>query len=51
MHLKMVESESTFAYMEATREYIEQHGKPVAFYSDQHSVFRNPAPARRAVMA
>ena len=41
MQLKMVESESTFAYMEATREYIEQHGKPVAFYSDKHSVFRN----------
>lgn len=41
MHLKMVESESTFAYMEATREYIERHGKPVAFYSDKHSVFRN----------
>lgn len=41
MHLKMVESESTFAYMDATREYIELHGKPVAFYSDKHSVFRN----------
>lgn len=41
MHLKMVESENTFAYMQATREYIEQHGKPVAFYSDKHSVFRN----------
>lgn len=41
MHLKMVESESTFAYMDATREYIERHGKPVAFYSDKHSVFRN----------
>ncbi len=41
MQLKMVESESTFAYMEATREYIERHGKPVAFYSDKHSVFRN----------
>src|SRR3546814_3226952 len=41
MHLKMVESESTFAYMDATREYIEAHGKPVAFYSDKHSVFRN----------
>jgi transposase InsO family protein len=41
MQLKMVESESTFAYMEATREYIEAHGKPVAFYSDKHSVFRN----------
>lgn len=41
MHLQMVESESTFSYMEATRAYIERHGKPVAFYSDQHSVFRN----------
>jgi hypothetical protein len=41
MHLKMVESESTFSYMEATREYIERHGKPVAFYSDKHTVFRN----------
>jgi transposase len=41
MQLKMVESENTFAYMEATREYIERHGKPVAFYSDKHSVFRN----------
>ena len=41
MQLKLGESESTFAYMEATREYIERHGKPVAFYSDKHSVFRN----------
>ena len=41
MHLKMVESESAFAYMDATREYIERHDKPVAFYSDKHSVFRN----------
>ena len=41
MHLKMVESESTFAYMNATCEYIDRHGKPVAFYSDKHSVFRN----------
>jgi len=41
MHLKMVESESTFSYMEATSAYIERHGKPVAFYSDKHGVFRN----------
>lgn len=41
MHLKMVESENTFAYMDATREYIERHGKPVAFYSDKHTVFRS----------
>ena len=39
--LKMVETENTFGYMDATREYIERHGKPVAFYSDKHSVFRN----------
>lgn len=41
MHLVMVESESTFSYMRATRTYIERHGKPVAFYSDKHSAFRN----------
>lgn len=41
MHLEMVESESTFSYMRATRSYIEKHGKPVALYSDKHSAFRN----------
>lgn len=41
MHLKMVETENTFSYMDATREYIERHGKPIAFYSDKHSVFRS----------
>jgi hypothetical protein len=41
MHLAMVESENTFAYMNAMRAYIEAHGKPVALYSDKHSVFRN----------
>jgi hypothetical protein len=39
MHLKMVETESTFDYFRATREYLEMHGKPVAFYSDKHGVF------------
>src|SRR3546814_6778163 len=34
-------SSDLFAYMDATREYIEAHGKPVAFYSDKHSVFRD----------
>jgi len=41
MHLKMVETENTFGYMDATSAYIERHGKPVAFYSDKHGVFRN----------
>lgn len=40
MHLHFTHSESTFSYFEATRAYIEQHGKPVAFYSDKASVFR-----------
>src|SRR3569833_2879115 len=33
-------SESTFSYFEATRQYIERYGKPLAFYSDKASVFR-----------
>jgi hypothetical protein len=40
MHLKFVGTESTFDYFQATREYLEAHGKPVAFYSDKHGVFR-----------
>ncbi len=40
MHLQFVESESTFAYFDAARAYLEAWGKPVAFYSDKHGVFR-----------
>ena len=40
MHLQFVESESTFDYFVATRAYLERYGKPVAFYSDKHGVFR-----------
>jgi hypothetical protein len=40
MHLRFVASESTFDYFRATRAYLERHGKPVAFYSDKHSIFR-----------
>src|SRR3954463_3591813 len=40
MHLRFVPTESTFDYFEATRAYLQRHGKPVAFYSDKHSVFR-----------
>jgi hypothetical protein len=40
MHLKFVQSESAFAYFAATSEYLRQHGKPIAFYSDKHSIFR-----------
>ncbi len=40
MHLQFVESESTFDYFAATRAYLGRYGKPVAFYSDKHGVFR-----------
>jgi transposase len=40
MTLHFTATESTFSYFEATRAYIERHGKPVAFYSDKYSVFR-----------
>lgn len=40
MHLRFCETESAFDYMLATREYLSKHGKPVAFYSDKHAVFR-----------
>jgi hypothetical protein len=40
MQLRFVASESAFDYFRATRTYLETHGKPVAFYSDKHSIFR-----------
>lgn len=40
MELRFVPSESAFSYFEATRSYLEQHGKPIALYSDKASVFR-----------
>jgi hypothetical protein len=40
LQLRFVQSESTFDYFLTTRNYLEEFGKPVAFYSDKHSVFR-----------
>jgi len=40
MELRFVEVESAFDYFAATRSYVERHGRPVAFYSDKHSIFR-----------
>jgi hypothetical protein len=40
MQLRFVASESAFDYFRATGEYLRSHGKPVAFYSDKHSIFR-----------
>jgi len=48
MQLRFVESESAFDYFAATRSYLEKHGRPVAFYTDKHSVFRPTAKQPRA---
>lgn len=42
--LYFAESESTFSYFNAMRGHLEEHGKPVAFYSDKAGVFRVNAP-------
>jgi len=39
-HLQFVPAETTWAYMNATRDYVLVHGRPLAFYSDKHSIFR-----------
>lgn len=42
---------NAFDYMMATQQYIDKHGKHVAFYSDMHAVFRVGGPeSRRAGM-
>jgi len=40
LELWFVPDETTFAYFEATRHYVERFGRPVAFYSDKHGIFR-----------
>lgn len=42
-HLHFAETETTASYFEATRRYIEQHGRPQAFYADRAAVFRSPS--------
>jgi len=44
LELRFVESESFFAYCEASRHYFERCGKPLAFYSDKHGVFHVNTP-------
>jgi transposase len=43
--LRFVEGESFFSYALAAEGYFKQHGKPVAFYSDKHGIFRVNLPS------
>jgi transposase len=40
LELWFVPDETFFAYCTASRHYFERYGKPVAFYSDKHGIFR-----------
>jgi transposase len=40
LELWFVPDETFFAYCKASRHYFERYGKPVAFYSDKHGIFR-----------
>jgi transposase len=40
LQLQFVDSESFFSYAQAAENYFKRHGKPVAFYSDKHGIFR-----------
>ena len=40
LELWFVNDETFFGYCEASRHYFERYGKPVAFYSDKHGIFR-----------
>ncbi len=44
LELYFTPTETTFSYFAATRRYLERHGRPVAFYSDKHSIFRLTKP-------
>ena len=40
VHLQFVQNESFFSYSQACDQYFRSYGKPVAFYSDKHGIFR-----------
>ena len=40
MHAAFVPSESSLDYLRETQRYVRTHGRPIAFYSDKHAIFR-----------
>ena len=45
MARRFAPAETTQAYLETLDQYLDQHGRPVALYSDKHSIFRVNHPA------
>ncbi|RME36291.1 MAG: ISNCY family transposase [Deltaproteobacteria bacterium] len=46
MALRFVPAETTWAYLQTLKDYLAEHGRPVALYSDKHSIFRVNHPER-----
>jgi len=40
MHMRFCRTETVDDYFEVVRAYLNKHGRPKAFYSDKHSIFR-----------
>jgi transposase len=40
MELYFAPAETTFSYFAASRRYLSRHGRPMAFYSDKHGIFK-----------
>lgn len=40
VHLRFAQSENAFDYFEGIKAYLGKYGKPLAFYTDKHGVFR-----------
>ena len=51
MQMRFVPSESTFAYFEALELYLQEHGRPVAFYATRTPSSGSPGRMRRAATA
>ena len=47
LHLRFCPSESTFDYLQAAKASIDRYGKPLAYYSDRHSIFRTTKAATK----
>ena len=48
LQLEFADSESFFSYSQAAECYFRRYGKPTAFYSDKHSIFRVSQPSAGA---
>jgi DNA-binding Lrp family transcriptional regulator len=40
VEMKFVDAETTWNYFHCTQNYLKNFGRPIAFYSDQHGIFR-----------